>query len=497
MFKFSSAHPHIITLAVAVLFWQLSVPLAIILSKDSVAATAVLEEASSNPLIEVRKDIAPDADTGRFNLRIDLATDVRAIGVSDGGTTGETEFTGGTVLIEETAAAGTSLSDYNTRVVCVDDENPDMPFFNESRTGLKSRTATIRPPQGVDDITCTFINTKKASTRLADLIIAKNSIPNDEQDFGFTVSSQATFRDKTFQIDDDSDPALASYELISGLQAGTYFIKEDKVENWRLVDINCGEASFNRINSTIIAVTLVPGAIVKCTFVSQKLATVTVTKYDDYNQNGKQDAIEPALSGWEILLDETAQSTSPLGTTTFSEVLPGLYKLSETLQDGWKLSNISCGNQAILPQVKLAEGKDYLFIATPGSQINCSVGNYRWRPQNTDVITGGVVSTRVATAVFIDQAARAGDFGVSEFKAEARSQVAGASSGGGRVNAEGESTSNKEGNILSLSDKDKSAGGSDNDDWLWWLVAAIAAAAAGTYYYLERTGNNPFRRNEE
>ena len=73
-------------------------------------------------------------------------------------------------------------------------------------------------------------------------------------------------------------------------------------------------------------------------------ATITAEKYDDLNGNGVRDAGEPGLDGWTIHLDGTddlgapahlIQSTGPSGSTTFSNVVPGHYTLTEELQAGW------------------------------------------------------------------------------------------------------------------------------------------------------------------
>ncbi len=145
-----------------------------------------------NPVIELKKDIAPNSDTGRFNLRIDLATDAIATNQGDGGTTGEYEFSTTSVLVEETAYTGSNLANYTTQLVCVDDTDPAVPFLNIAVAGSTSRTATISPPNGVVDITCTFVNTRiDGSVKVVKDVINDNGGIKTSADFTFTNNGGA------------------------------------------------------------------------------------------------------------------------------------------------------------------------------------------------------------------------------------------------------------------------------------------------------------------
>lgn len=144
----------------------------------------VISTGGASPVLELKKDIAPNSDSGRFNLKIDLpghGNDVSANNVGDGGTTGEVAISGSSFVVEETAYAGTSLGNYDTLVQCRDDEDAGAaPFFSESRTGSTSRSATVQIPRDVVDITCTFINTRKTGN----VMLVKNVINNNGGQLG-------------------------------------------------------------------------------------------------------------------------------------------------------------------------------------------------------------------------------------------------------------------------------------------------------------------------
>jgi hypothetical protein len=68
--------------------------------------------------IKVTKKLAPATDSGKFNLLIDGAT--KAANVGDGGTTGTQTVNTGAHTVGESAGTGTSLSNYNSSLTCVD-----------------------------------------------------------------------------------------------------------------------------------------------------------------------------------------------------------------------------------------------------------------------------------------------------------------------------------------------------------------------------------------
>ncbi|MFA5051679.1 MAG: SdrD B-like domain-containing protein [Patescibacteria group bacterium] len=73
-------------------------------------------------------------------------------------------------------------------------------------------------------------------------------------------------------------------------------------------------------------------------FGNYELGTISGYKYNDVNQNGIWDDGEPGLSGWTITLggDGSASAvTDENGYYAFTDLLAGTYSLSETMQDGW------------------------------------------------------------------------------------------------------------------------------------------------------------------
>ncbi|GEM_PF-3183470 len=73
---------------------------------------------------------------------------------------------------------------------------------------------------------------------LAGLTICKDSVPNDPQDFGFTVESEDLQFSEAFSLDDDGDTELQSCELFDNILPGTYIISESAFPDWDLSKID-------------------------------------------------------------------------------------------------------------------------------------------------------------------------------------------------------------------------------------------------------------------
>jgi len=72
--------------------------------------------------------------------------------------------------------------------------------------------------------------------------------------------------------------------------------------------------------------------------------TINVTKYNDLDGDGNQDDGEGTMDGWEINLSGYTSINTVNGVASFIDITPGTYTLSETQQDGWTQTGISCSN---------------------------------------------------------------------------------------------------------------------------------------------------------
>ena len=236
-------------------------------------------------------------------------------------------LTAGTYTITEGTVAGWSLTG---NLNCVD------PTTN-STINLGTRTATINLAAG-ENVTCTFVNTLQTGN----IIIVKDAVPNDAQDFVFT-NNFANGNPASFSLDDDADGTLLSSRN-SVVTAGTYAVSEDAVSGWTQTSATCSDGS------PIGAVVLSAGETVTCTFTNTKQAHLIVDKVT--NPIGDPQSFNfTTNAGSNFSLTDTAAPNDS------GAVAPGTYSVAETVPSGWDLSSATCSDGSPIGAVVLSAGE--------------------------------------------------------------------------------------------------------------------------------------------
>jgi hypothetical protein len=135
------------------------------------------------------------------------------------------------------------------------------------------------------------------------------------------------------QVTGTAPAAEGTYSFNVG--AGLHFVREDVPAGFS----QTGGPAFYPINP-------VSGTnITDLNFGNFRVSTISGLKFNDRNQNGTQDAGEPALAGWTIYLDdnnngvqeptETSVVTDVAGNYQFTNLPPATYNLREVQQPGW------------------------------------------------------------------------------------------------------------------------------------------------------------------
>ncbi len=161
--------------------------------------------------LTVRKLLDPATDPGRFDLRIgnDLVVD-------DGGHLAQgtrTLATGTGYTVSEAGGTGTSLSDYDSSVVCKDGNVTVASGAGASLAGV--------PVIDGHDVVCTFTNKRHGS-----VIVVKtegHAAPAAGRVWRFTLSGGPDGIDEQRQTDGGSGPDQVAFD---GLKAGTYTLCE-------------------------------------------------------------------------------------------------------------------------------------------------------------------------------------------------------------------------------------------------------------------------------
>ena len=186
-----------------------------------------------------------------------------------------------------------------------------------------------------DSKDCTITNAKNGS-----LTIVKKALPASTDSFSFALMSGSTTIN-SFNLADNSDTTDAS-ETFS-LLPGNYSVSEGNYSNWGKTTSSCTNGN------SVSSITLNSGDSVTCTFTNTKYGSISGYKINDADGNSGTTTDQSYVSGWNIeLWDSSAERnklnetvTSTDGKYTFTNILPGTYRVKEVLKAGWAVLTVS------------------------------------------------------------------------------------------------------------------------------------------------------------
>lgn len=156
------------------------------------------------------------------------------------------------------------------------------------------------------------------------LVIIKDAVPNDAQDFAFILTNTNTLASQGFVLDDDTgasgaDATYATTATLS-LGAGTYTVVESATANWALTNLVCVDGSGNTSTVSLAdgkaTISLASGVTTTCTYTntfSYKDLIVTKTAVPSYDRSYT----------WTIAksVDQTTINKASGETATFNYVV--------------------------------------------------------------------------------------------------------------------------------------------------------------------------------
>jgi uncharacterized repeat protein (TIGR01451 family) len=261
--------------------------------------------------LEVIKELSPDSDPGLFDLKIDGTTYAAAVG--DGGNTGEQIVTADSnnnthvVLEAASSTSPTTLSNYDTSVVCKDQHGTGSTLASGSPTGSSTRQLSVDVNKD-SDVVCTFTNTRQNGT------ITVTKVVNNNHGGTAKVSDFPLFVNST--------------QVTSGVSNGftanqSYTISETNQTGYHQDSIVCKNTAEN---STLTnPFTLASSENVSCTITNSDIVpTLTLVKTVTNDNGGTKQAsdFQPKVDGSNV----SWATSIPLsaGAHTASEVnLPG------------------------------------------------------------------------------------------------------------------------------------------------------------------------------
>lgn len=201
-------------------------------------------------------------------------------------------------------------------------------------------------------IDCTYTN----ALQTGNIVIVKDAVPNDAQDFVFT-NNFGNGNPDTFSLDDDADVTLSNSRN-SQVIAGTYSVSEDVVDGWIQTSATCSDGS--PVNAVVVSA----GETVTCTFTNTKKGHLIVEKTT--LPAGDTTSFSITASGTGTITGGGAGSITD-ATDKDYEVTPGTYSVSETVPTGWVQTSNTCTN------VTVAAGETKTCTITNTKQANLTI----------------------------------------------------------------------------------------------------------------------------
>ncbi len=173
------------------------------------------------------------------------------------------------------------------------------------------------------------------------IVIIKNAVPNDTQDFEFSRDFGINFF-----LDDDGNEGntLQKQATFSGLAPGLYSVSEVNLPSgWQFDDVLCTDNSGGTSTVGMTAnIDLAAGETVTCTFTNQKLAKIILVK----QTTSGDDTFDFALTGGILPATDSLTTVSGTASETYDNLDPELtYSIAETpVPTGWVNTGSSCNN---------------------------------------------------------------------------------------------------------------------------------------------------------
>jgi SdrD B-like domain/Prealbumin-like fold domain len=206
------------------------------------------------------------------------------------------------------------------------------------------------------------------------ITIVKDAQPNSDQNFYFEIDKKYSQWDENFTLDDDGNNYnyRSNSRTFEKLSAGTYVVTEAAVNGWNLSDITCSEDANVAVDKDArkATITLAPGDNVTCTFVNQKPAKLTIKKQAS-PANGQDFTFHSETLGG-FMLDDDRNPTLD-NQTTFSELTPGQYTVTEESLAGWSLKDVTCWGTDRY-HTDWEHNKLTVWLE-PGDQVTCKFRN--------------------------------------------------------------------------------------------------------------------------
>src|SRR5829696_7855903 len=281
--------------------------------------------------IELRKQLSPSGDPGKFNLAITQGANTIDTEADAGhnGTTGANAVSTGTYHVAETGGTGTTLNDYSAALSC-SDQNGTVASTGGNVSVADGRT-----------VVCTFTNTRKTGT----LEVRKSLSPTgDPGVFDLVVKQGANTIDSASNQTPNGTPGANT------VSTGPYQVSEAAGTNTDLNDYSASLSCLDQngtVSSTGGNVAVGDGQNVVCTFTNTR-ETGTIELRKSLSPTDDPGLFDLTIEHGATLVDSATDQTHN-GTTGANTVNTGTYDVSEAAGSNTDLddyqSSLACSDQ--------------------------------------------------------------------------------------------------------------------------------------------------------
>lgn len=218
-----------------------------------------------------------------------------------------------------------------------------------------TRDGTLTVPRDATPVACVFSNQVGRGT----IVVVKNTVGGDDS-FTFAGSWAGG---GSFAVDTTGNTGSVTF---TDVMVGTYSVSELVPDGWDLSQLACAGTAGSSATATVGTIVLTPGATVTCTFTNTQLGRVTIVK--DAVPNDPRAFEFTGDFGSFSLVDDGVATAS----TTFADVTPGTYAVTETAVPGWTLTGLSCTDPS---DDSTTAGATATIVVGPGEDITCIYTN--------------------------------------------------------------------------------------------------------------------------
>ena len=173
------------------------------------------------------------------------------------------------------------------------------------------------------------------------IVIVKDAISNDSQDFKFNVQNNPLTISQDFFLDDDADTTLPNSKTFS-VPPGMWTATELglPMAGWDFTSLVCVDPTSNTtVSGAVATINLASNETVTCTYTNTKRGTIIVNKT---TVGGDATFAYTTTGGDGFPAGFNITTSGGAGSQTYTNIVPGTYSVAESPLAGWTLTGSSC-----------------------------------------------------------------------------------------------------------------------------------------------------------